>query len=153
MAQFEPAIQKTLLWEGGYVNNPADPGGETKFGISKRSYPNVDIANLTVEDAIAIYRRDFWNYDGIVDQDVADKIFDLGVNVGKFHAVSITQLAAGVTTDGRYGPNTERAINAHPSGSFLPTIRIAAENYHKEIVVSHPQDAEFLSGWLKRDES
>ena len=58
---FDRIIEFTLQEEGGYVNNPADPGGMTKYGISKRSYPNLDIANLTIDQAKAIYERDFWN--------------------------------------------------------------------------------------------
>lgn len=54
------AIAFVLQWEGGYVNNPADPGGETRFGIAKRSHPNVDIANLTPAQAIEIYRAEYW---------------------------------------------------------------------------------------------
>lgn len=47
--------------EGGCVNHPEDPGGETKFGITKRSYPHLNIRDLTLDDARAIYRRDFWD--------------------------------------------------------------------------------------------
>jgi len=50
-----------LSWEGGYVNDPRDPGGETKYGISKRAHPDVDIKNLTIEQAKAIYREEYWN--------------------------------------------------------------------------------------------
>ena len=58
MANIEPAAKKTLSLEGNYVNDFGDYGGETKFGITKRYYPNVDIANLTIEEAKAIYKRD-----------------------------------------------------------------------------------------------
>lgn len=60
MEQFEQAIAFTLSWEGGYVNDPNDPGGETKYGISKKSYGHLDIKNLTVEQAKAIYYEDYW---------------------------------------------------------------------------------------------
>lgn len=60
MEQFEQAIAFTLSWEGGYVNDPNDPGGETKYGISKKSYGHLDIKNLTVEQAEAIYYEDYW---------------------------------------------------------------------------------------------
>lgn len=59
-AFFDKAIPTILRNEGGYVNNPTDPGGETNFGISKRSFPDVDIKNLTQEKAVAIYRSSFW---------------------------------------------------------------------------------------------
>ena len=57
---FERAVTRLLGDEGGYVDNPADPGGETKFGITKREYPQVDIAALTRAEAIAIYYCDWW---------------------------------------------------------------------------------------------
>jgi lysozyme family protein len=60
MSVFDDLIGRVLTHEGGYVSDPRDPGGETRFGIAKRSYPNVDIKALTRDDAIAIYRRDFW---------------------------------------------------------------------------------------------
>jgi hypothetical protein len=60
LAEFEQAVEFTLAWENGYTNNPDDPGGETKYGISKRSYPTLDIFNLTLEQAKAIYYRDYW---------------------------------------------------------------------------------------------
>ena len=60
MTNFETAINRILSHEGGYVDNPADPGGRTQWGISQRSYPNLDIKSLTRDQAIALYERDFW---------------------------------------------------------------------------------------------
>ncbi|GIW22249.1 MAG: hypothetical protein KatS3mg068_1256 [Candidatus Sericytochromatia bacterium] len=57
MASFDIAISKTLKWEGGYVNDPKYPGGETKFGISKAFYPTLDIKNLTLQKAKEIYKK------------------------------------------------------------------------------------------------
>lgn len=57
---FQKALSFVLKWEGVYSNDPTDPGGETKWGISKRAYPDLDIANLTPEDAAAIYYNDYW---------------------------------------------------------------------------------------------
>ena len=59
--RFEYAMKSVLQEEGGYSNNSADPGGETKFGISKRAHPEVDIYNLSVEEAINIYKKEYWN--------------------------------------------------------------------------------------------
>ncbi len=64
MDKFLNIIDWVLSWEGGYSNDPDDPGGETKFGIAKRYHPNVDIANLTREDAIEIYRKEYWDTPG-----------------------------------------------------------------------------------------
>ena len=80
MADFQKAIPKLLVLEGGYVNNLDDRGGETKFGITKRTYPNLDIPNLKIEDAIEIYKRDFWIFDDVSSQEIADKLFDIAAN-------------------------------------------------------------------------
>ena len=61
---FEEAFSRLMGHEGGYSNDPLDPGGETNWGISKRSYPNVDITNLTRAEAKVIYREDFWKVIG-----------------------------------------------------------------------------------------
>jgi hypothetical protein len=61
---FERAVAFVLRHEGGYVNDPRDPGGETKYGISKRAYPRLDIKGLTEADAKEIYRRDYWEKAG-----------------------------------------------------------------------------------------
>jgi len=64
MEKFRKSLQFTLKHEGGYVNHPADPGGETKWGISKRAYPDLDIGNLTPLDAANIYAKDYWDASG-----------------------------------------------------------------------------------------
>ncbi len=73
-----------LQEEGGYVDNPADAGGETKYGIAKAYHPNVDIKNLTLDEALAIYKQQYWN---VFDLDnmplfIAIAIFDTAVNMG-----------------------------------------------------------------------
>ena len=85
MADFNTAVALVLKHEGGLVDNPQDPGGLTNFGISKRAYPSLDIANLTVEDAKAIYQRDYWApfMEQEVDQRVANAALDTAVNQGQ----------------------------------------------------------------------
>jgi hypothetical protein len=81
---FDKALDFVLRWEGGYSNDKDDPGGETKFGISKRSYPEVNIKDLTREEAASIYRRDYWDT-MLCDSrssDLALAVFDSAVNCG-----------------------------------------------------------------------
>src|ERR1700676_2468756 len=111
MADFNLAIDTVLTNEGGLSENPSDPGGLTNFGISQRSYPTVDIRNLTRETAAAIYQRDFWHYDAVQSQPMATKIFDMSVNMGHA-AIRILQTCLGVTVDGIWGPGTCAAVNA-----------------------------------------
>ena len=93
---FDSAIDNVLHYEGGYVNDPLDPGGETKFGISKRSYPNLDIKNLSRNKAIEIYYKDYWLQNRLNELNnitVATKLFNLFVNIGEKNTLLIIQRA------------------------------------------------------------
>lgn len=109
---FDQAFTTLIGHEGGYVNDPRDPGGETKFGISKRVYPDVDIAALTLDSARVIYKRDYWDR-ALCDQlppGVAFQVFDCAVNSGIGQSIRFLQRAVGVADDGRVGPLTIRAV-------------------------------------------
>ncbi len=149
MADFYKAILTVLRNEGGLVDNPHDPGGITKYGISKRSYPNLDIAKLTIDEAEAIYQKDFWKFSGILDQNVATKLFDTYVNM-QHNAIKIAQSLVHVAIDGNYGPQTENVINTQNPGEFLRQYRSAIAQHYKDIVESHPDKSVFLKGWLAR---
>ena len=84
MSFFLNAFALVVGEEGGYSTNPADPGGETKWGISKRAYPDLDIAALTLEQAQGIYQRDYWEPLGCdaMPWSTALLVFDCGVNMG-----------------------------------------------------------------------
>jgi lysozyme family protein len=111
---FQTAIDRVLSSEGGYVNDPRDPGGETQWGISKRSYPMLNIGRLTRADAIAIYRRDFWDKSGAdrVHEDIGFQALDFAVNSGCDTAIRYMQRVAGVAEDGHVGEVTLKAINS-----------------------------------------
>ena len=155
---FEKAITVVLKHEGGYVNDPNDLGGETKYGISKRSYPHLDIKTLTVEQAIEIYRRDWWDkyrYGDIKDQDVATKVFDLSVNMGPATAHRLLQealvfLGYPVEIDGIIGPQTIAAANKADPRRLLQVLRWLSAHHYYRIAAQRPQSQAFLIGWLKR---
>ena len=172
MANFAIALASTETWEGGYVNNPSDSGGETYTGISRRNWPNwpgwpiidnsksqVDFPkglkmNVGLQALVSqFYQQHFWRFETLDDQQVANKLFDFAVNVGMFHCAKIAQQICQVTCDGRIGPKTIAAINSQDAQQFISAFRAQAEKYHEEIVVSHPEDAQFLKGWLRRDAS
>ena len=158
MADFGPAFRFLLPHEGGYVNDLDDDGGETKYGISKRQYPTLDIANLTQEDAASIYQRDYWNsqpYCYIQDQNVANKVFDLAVNMGfkKAHEIlqrSANECGARIVVDGRLGPLSLQAVNSVDPSALLEQMRQFAGRYYLEIVARNPAKQKFLNGWMKR---
>jgi len=155
MAEFEPAVEITLRHEGGYVSDPYDAGGETKYGISKRSYPGLNIAALTIDDAKEIYRRDFWHYDQIIDQDVANKVFDLAVNCGIRTATGLLQEAIRdcgipVVADGLLGPKTITACNNLDPVKLLDALKQRAIAHYNALVVADPLRGRYLEGWIKR---
>lgn len=96
MSLFEPAFAIVVGIEAGYVNDPLDPGGETKYGISKRAYPNEDIPNLTLDRARELYRRDYWdkaNCDAY-QWEIALITFDCAVNQGVSFALTLQGTAS-----------------------------------------------------------
>ena len=105
---FEKAVAFVLQSEGGYVNHPSDPGGETNFGISKRSYPDEDIKGMTVDRAKEIYKRDYWDALScdMLPDGIATVLFDTAVNCGHKPAARMLQRACGVSDDGIIGKVT-----------------------------------------------
>ena len=156
MADFEQAIERVLKHEGGYANDPDDPGGETKYGISKRQYPNLDIATLTLDQAKAIYRRDYWKYDGISDQAVASKLFDMAVNLGAFQAHRLLQralnriIAGPIVVDGEFGAKSLEGVNAAPPTALLLELRAEQAVHYANLVMTRPVLGKFLLGWMRR---
>jgi len=118
---FDRALHIVLKHEGGYVNDPRDSGGETRWGVSKRAYPNLDIKNLTQEQAGEIYRRDYW--DKIRGDELPSEVgifaMDTAVNMGVSRAIMLLQEAAHVTIDGVLGPNTLKAVRQAPRDTLL----------------------------------
>lgn len=111
---FDMAFDRLMGSEGGYTDGAGDPGGETKWGISKRSYPDLDIKNLTKEEAKIIFRTDFWdkvNGDALIDG-VAFQVSDFAYNSGPQVAIRYLQRAVGVADDGHWGPHSQACAEA-----------------------------------------
>lgn len=146
---FEVAVELILKHEGGYVNHPRDPGGETNYGISKRAYPELDIRNLTREQAIAIYERDYWDKCRCdeMPSGLALSVFDMAVNAGNARAIRILQYILGVSVDGRIGPITLAA-----SQDTIETDIYEYANKRLEFYQSLPTWNTFGRGWTRRAE-
>jgi lysozyme family protein len=117
---FDSSFDRLIGHEGGYVNDINDPGGETNWGISKRSYPHLNIADVTREDSKKIYWRDFWakiNADSL-PASISYQLFDFAVNSGTNTAIRYLQRALGVADDGHFGP-ISRAAAARTSESDM----------------------------------
>ncbi len=145
---FEQAFERLRGHEGGYVNDPRDPGGETRFGVSKRSYPNEDIRNLTIERAKAIYYRDFWmpaRCDAL-PVGIRFDVFDMAVNSGTSASIRVIQRAAGATPDGVIGPLTLAAIQAMEPARLAARFNGARLAFMAEL----PTWPAFGRGWSRR---
>ena len=152
---FEEIIEDVLKHEGGYVDDPHDRGGETNFGIAKRFYPNVDIKNLTKEQAKKIYHQDYWRPAKCdeVPKHLRHIYFDMCVNQGKGRAVKILQRAANakganLKVDGGLGPKTLAAIES--SNVELQRVRAYRVKYYADLVTRKPDLEKFYYGWYKR---
>lgn len=146
------AMEWILKIEGGYVDDPTDRGGETKFGISAKAYPGVDIKNLTIEEATEIYRVDYWDgyRCGELNPVPGILLFDAVVQHNPKTAVRLLQEAAGVHIDGTIGPNTIAAANDDdPRQIMLDNIRERAMYYHS-IVTANSSQVKFLPNWYRR---
>ena len=150
---FETVVHMVLEHEGGYVNHPSDPGGETKYGISKRAYPDVDIAELTKDDAADLYKRDYW--DRIKGDDlpvgVACVVMDYAVNSGISRASKALQSVCGIANgDGIIGPASLNAV--------WTTVKNTSEEYVINAVTAQRQEfiralkiyETFGKGWERR---
>lgn len=143
---------------GGYTNDPDDPGGETKWGISKRAYPHLDIKSLSREDACRIYYTDWWcryRIREIEDEQVACKVLDMAVpmgpgDAGRYLQIALNSLGARLEVDGIIGSKTLAAVNAVDGRLVLPILRaLTALHAYKE-VERRPASRKYLDGWLKR---
>lgn len=145
---FERAISSILGHEGGYVNDPSDPGGETRFGISKRSYPSEDIKNLTRERAIELYRRDYWTpiKGDQLPPALALCLFDMAVNSGVAQSVRTLQKAIDVPVDGILGPGTLGKALSLPAPILVAYFQAERVLFMSKL----PEFATFGRGWTRR---
>lgn len=129
MSLFHRIIPFIMKWEGGYVNHPNDPGGETKFGITKRSYPHLNIRDITIQDAIRIYYEDYWKDEwNKLGFGLAACMLDTAVNMGHKRA-------------------NEFLKNCEGSHVIYIQLRIAK---YKELIEKNPKLAVFERGWMNR---
>ena len=149
--RFFPRLMK---YEGGYVNDPADSGGETKYGISKRAYPQLDIKNLTEADAMEIFYRDYYlplNIPDIDDENTAWQLFDFGVNAGVKRSAKLIQSIVNAYPDGKIGKKTLNLINGfhedYPLHIYFMSKRLM---YYLNLTERNPRMLKFLKGWIFR---
>lgn len=163
MLNFDYAVSKIFEKEGfdQVTNDPDDSGGLTKWGISKKEYPYLDIEALTIQEAKDIYNKYYWAPLGcefIHSDKLAMELLDFGVNAGTYMAIKCIQKALNliqypVTIDGRMGPNTVQKINEaiidYEQSLFMGLIGFEFQHYYS-IVSQNPKKLRFIRGWLAR---
>jgi len=149
--KYEDAFKLLLTFEGKqFTEISGDAGGKTKFGISEKVYPGIDIENLTEEQAGLIYHTDYWNHCKCLNLPGALQyiVFDTAVNCGQGTAIMLLQKCAGIEQDGIIGQQT-----------FDAAQRVTIEQYadarkarYADIIFKNPQDKKFQTGWFNRVE-
>ncbi|ANR86430.1 peptidoglycan-binding protein [Vibrio cholerae 2740-80] len=141
--------------DGGYVNDPTDKGGETKYGISKRAFPNVDIKSLTMDDAVKIYHDNYWKPASCDEWagPVALLTFDSAVQHGVKPAIKMLQECAGIAgkgVDGLVGKDTRAAVHACDVEYLAARYVLRRSLYYARIIKNNPSQVRFIEGWHNR---
>lgn len=147
MKRFDRFIKIIFINEGGskIVN---DSGGATKWGISKKAHPDIDIERLTQKEAKEIYYRDYYlkiNADKIKEGMLALQFFDMAVNAGVKQASKLLQRLVGVKADGIIGPISLKAINSKKKLAF--SYMEERFKYYSKLSNQYPQ---YQRGWILR---
>ena len=157
--KFSEALEVILHHEGGYVNHPKDPGGETNLGVTKRVYEDFggtkDMKELTKEDVEPIYKKNYW--DRVKGDNLPEGldlcIFDFAVNAGPGRAAKFLQKLIGVTQDGGIGPQTLGALQSAIGEDVRTQTREMIEKYQNErhnYYQSLSTFETFGRGWTRR---
>ena len=154
---WQKCLETILHHEGGYVNHPKDPGGETNLGVTKRVYEEwggtKDMKDLTVEDVAPIYEQNYWGKTKCDDipSGLDLCIFDFAVNAGPGRAAKFIQKIIGTTVDGGIGPNTLRALGNYVEevggvDEVIKEYQKARQEYYESLSTF----STFGRGWTRR---
>jgi len=136
----------------GYVNDPSDRGGETKFGVARNANPDLDITNLTWDGAKAVYYVRYWiaGHCDYLPGRVGAIHFDGCVNHGIKRAGTFLQRAVGVNPTGDIGAVTVAKVQEADQIDVCNHIADQREQFYRSIVANNPSQAKYLNGWLRR---
>jgi len=157
-SNYDECLKTILHHEGGYVNHPKDPGGETNLGVTKRVYQEhggtKDMKDLLVEDVAPIYKKGYW--DRMKGDDLPGGldlcVFDFGVNAGPGRAAKFLQSMIGTTVDGGIGPNTlakvDEYIRENGEHESVKKYQEMRQKYYEQLSTFDT----FGKGWTRRVE-
>ena len=154
---FETALEMLLEHEGGYVNHPKDPGGETNLGVTKRTWAKWldrdinegEMKELTPEDVADLYKKEYW------DRLKCDNLptgldffcFDWGVNSGTGRSAKALQRIISVAQDGAIGPKTLRALEDHNAKEVVDLMHSRRQEFYENLTTFET----FGKGWTRRN--
>ncbi len=172
MADFDSAYKKMLNHEGGYVNDPQDPGGETYKGVARKmhsKWPGWDLIDMAKQQSsfpknldkdaelqemiFDFYKTNFWNVvkgDDLENQQVAESIFDFGVNAGNATSARLAQMVVEAKVDGVIGKITTQRLNEFDPDHFLASFALAKIARYVSIVKKRPTSRKYFYGWVRR---
>ena len=150
---FDECLKMLLHHEGGYVNHPKDPGGETNLGVTKRVYEKwggtKDMKDLTVEDVAPIYKKEYWDRCKCDDLEsgVDWAVFDWAVNSGTGRAVKAIQKICGASQDGAIGPKTLALIGTQNTQYVIEEFGKIRQDFYESLKTFDT----FGRGWTRRN--
>lgn len=145
---FPLLIERVLAHEGGYVNDPRDPGGETRWGISQRNHPTLNVRTMTRDQAVEVYRRLYWQplHGDALHPAVAFALLDASVNHGLRRVVAWLQVIVGATEDGMLGPRTLAATQAADPVALVFALHARRLAFYTDLDTFNS----FGRGWTRR---
>mgnify|MGYP001178117369 CR=1 FL=1 len=165
---FKKVVARTLRWEGGFVDNPNDPGGRTNKGITQKEYtryltekgrPPADVKEISDDDVTNIYYNDYFLqvHSNLFANNIKVqwKVFDIGVNMGVTRALKFVQTCIAVVADGQFGAKSEAALIEYQQlpdwgESMMESLVTRQAERYKYLAVTNPKLEVFLKGWLRR---
>jgi len=155
-SNYDKCLETILHHEGGYVNHPSDPGGETNMGVTKRVYEDFggtkDMQDLEFEDVAPIYKQNYW--DRVKGDELPSGldlcVFDFGVNAGTGRAAKYLQTVIGTVADGGIGPNTLRALGNYVESEVIESTIRNYQEARQEYYESLSTFETFGRGWTRR---
>ena len=150
---FDECLKMLLHHEGGYVNHPSDPGGETNLGVTKKVYQEwggtKDMKDLTVEDVAPIYKKNYWDRCKCDDLEsgVDWVVFDWAVNSGTGRSAKAIQKICGATQDGAIGPKTLALIGKQDTQYVIEEFGKVRQDFYESLKTFDT----FGKGWTRRN--
>ena len=160
LSNYDDSFELLVKSEGGYVNNPLDPGGETNLGVTKKAWADYlcrpiaagEMKALTKEMVKPFYKTEYWDkvQGDLLPKGVDYLAFDFAVNAGVVQCSKFIQRACGATDDGHIGPGTMGKLATMRPWDVIDSVCELKRRFYKDIVERKPEQKVFLAGWLHR---